>query len=168
MTDNNENQGNWNQPWLWITIAPLILSVVLGLTMLNISFHIQDGLVTDEYSKEGLAINERIEKEENAKSLEAQATLSMDAESGELKVLFSSKLEKTPDTLILELIHPIIKDKDTKVVLTHQGLGQYSGMMEEALDSKLYIRLHELHNVSWVLKGEVHFPLSGKTTITAE
>lgn len=168
MTENNETQGDWKQPWLWITLAPLILSVVLGLTMLNISFHIQDGLVTDEYSKEGLAINERIEKEENAKNIKAQATLSTDPISGELTLIFSSTNENKPDTLILEVIHPIIKDQDTKVVLTHQGEGQYLGMIDSAPDSKRYIRLHELHQPTWVLKGEIEFPLQGSTTISAQ
>lgn len=166
MTENNENQGNWNQPWLWFTLAPLILSVVLGLTMLNISFHIQDGLVTDEYSKEGLAINERIEKEENAKTLEIKATISLDDQSGELQLQFSSKQDTTPDNLILEIIHPIIKDQDIKIVLTHQGEGRFTGHLDQQLDSKRYIRLEELHNTSWVLKGELNFPLAGEVTVS--
>lgn len=168
MTEQNENQGNWNQPWLWITLAPLILSVVLGLTMLNISFHIQDGLVTDEYSKEGLTINERIEKEDYAKNLNAQANISVDTASGELTVLFSSNLEQAPNNLLLELIHPIIKEKDQKVVLTHQGNGRYSGQTSDGLESKRYVRIQELKDSGWVLKGELHFDVTNQATITAQ
>jgi hypothetical protein len=168
MTDSNENQGNWNQPWLWFTLAPLILSVVLGLTMLNISFHIQDGLVTDEYSKEGLTINERIEKEERAKQLNTQIVLSKDISAGELSLQFSSKLDSQPDNLVLELIHPIIKDQDLKLVMTHQGSGRYTTQLDTAPDGKHYLRIQALHNPDWVLKGEVFFPLSTDLTVTAD
>jgi hypothetical protein len=168
MTDTNENQGNWNQPWLWFTLAPLILSVVLGLTMLNISFHIQDGLVTDEYSKEGLAINERIEKEEKAKELGLTANIQISQESGELYLELNGKLDVYPDTLILEIIHPIIKDQDAKVVLTRTGASNYTGMPQVILDSKRYIRLHELHNEQWVLKGEITFPITDNVTVSAQ
>ncbi|MFC3151146.1 FixH family protein [Litoribrevibacter euphylliae] len=168
MTEQNENQGNWNQPWLWITLTPLILSVVLGLTMLNISFQIQDGLVTDEYSKEGLTINERIEKEEHAKNLSTQANISVDKASGEMTVLFDSELEQLPNNLLLELIHPIIKDKDQKVVLTHQGNGRYAGQVADDMDGKRYVRLQELQNSSWVLKGELHFDVTSQATISAQ
>ncbi|GLQ30085.1 FixH family protein [Litoribrevibacter albus] len=167
MTENNENQGNWNQPWLWFTLAPLILSVVLGLTMLNISFHIQDGLVTDEYSKEGLAINEQIEKEVKAKDIQAEATISLDAESGELTLDFTSQLTELPANLMIELVHPIIKDKDISVVLTHNSQGRYLGQVENGIEGKRYVSIHELQNPTWVLKGELHFPISSATTLSA-
>jgi len=168
MTEQDENQGNWNQPWLWITLAPLILSVVLGLTMLNISFHIQDELVTDEYSKEGLAINEIIGKEEKAKTLMTKADIKVDKESGEITVNFTSKLQQTPDNLLLELTHPIIKEKDQTIVLTHQMNGQYSGQVADGLDNKRYVSLKELQDSSWVLKGEIHFDITDQATITAQ
>lgn len=167
MTEQNENTGNWNQPWLWFTLAPLILSVVLGLTMLAISIKVQDGLVTDDYSKEGLAINERIEREVTAKEKNIQISLKFDDVTGDFVADFKSDLEAYPEKLLLEIIHPVKSDLDVIVYLTHQINGRYIGQLAQTVQQKRYLRVSDPDNNIWVLVDEFQFPLKDTITLKA-
>ncbi|GAA3937278.1 FixH family protein [Litoribacillus peritrichatus] len=167
MTEQNENTGNWNQPWLWFTLAPLILSVVLGLTMLAISIKVQDGLVTDDYSKEGLAINERIEREVTAKEKNIQISLKFDDITGDFVADFKSDLESHPEKLLLEIIHPVKSDLDVIVYLTHQINGRYIGQLAQTVQQKRYLRVSDPDNNIWVLVDEFQFPLKDTITLKA-
>ena len=167
MTEQNENTGNWNQPWLWFTLAPLILSVVLGLTMLAISIKVQDGLVTDDYSKEGLAINERIEREVTAKEKNIQISLKFDDITGDFVADFKSDLEAYPEKLLLEIIHPVKSDLDVIVYLTHQINGRYIGQLAQTVQQKRYLRVSDPDNNIWVLVDEFQFPLKDTITLKA-
>ena len=144
-----------------------MLSVILGTSMLVISLNIADGLVTDDYSKEGLAINEIIERESKAKDMNLQLTLNLDQLTGDLTADVSGNFSEYPSTLHLNLAHPVRKELDSKVNLVHQKDGRYIGQVTEVQEQKRYVSLFDPMNDVWVLKGELHFPLSDKITISA-
>ena len=52
--------------WPWLIIAPPAASVVAGLAMLWIAIASDDGLVTPDYYKQGIEINERLTRQQAA------------------------------------------------------------------------------------------------------
>jgi hypothetical protein len=163
-----EKSNSWKQPWLWFTLSPLILSVVLGTTMLIISIQVQDGLVTDDYSKEGFTINEKIEREVEGKNLELTAAIKLDDMTGDLTLDLGGKLNPLPEQLLLEIIHPVRAELDIPATVHHQINGRYIGQLPVKLNQRRYIRVTDPSNPNWLLKGEISFPTKEPAMVIAQ
>lgn len=62
-----EDAKPWfRQRWPWLLIAPPLVSVLGGFTMLGVALVSDDGLVTPHYYREGLEINQRLTREQAA------------------------------------------------------------------------------------------------------
>ena len=78
MIDKNIDTKPWyKQFWPWFVIAFPITAVIAGTATVIIAMHEPDGLVADDYYKEGLAINRTLAKEQMAKQLNLSAELSL-------------------------------------------------------------------------------------------
>ena len=68
---NSERSGHdrpwYRHLWPWLIIAPPAVSVIAGIAMLLIAVASDDGLVTPDYYRQGLSINERLTREQAAK-----------------------------------------------------------------------------------------------------
>jgi uncharacterized protein len=61
------NAGPWyREPWPWLLMAGPVAAIVAGIATAWIAIVHQDGLVADDYYKEGLAINRTIARHEAA------------------------------------------------------------------------------------------------------
>jgi len=90
----------YREPWPWIIIAGPASAVVAGVALLWLAIDSNDGLVVDDYYKEGLAINQVIRRDQAAFDLRyrAQAVLSeyfdrFDVPNGDSLLVVSSELE---------------------------------------------------------------------------
>lgn len=52
--------------WPWLVMAPPLASVIAGVAMIWIAIATNDGLVTPDYYREGIQINERLSAEQAA------------------------------------------------------------------------------------------------------
>ena len=52
--------------WPWLIIAPPAASVIAGIAMVVIAVASDDGLVTPDYYRQGVSINERLTREQAA------------------------------------------------------------------------------------------------------
>ena len=56
----------FKQLWPWLVMAPPLASVIAGVAMLWIAVATNDGLVTPDYYRQGIRINERLTREQAA------------------------------------------------------------------------------------------------------
>lgn len=127
--------------WPWFIIGLLLLSVTSGIAMLVVAVRNQDSLVSDDYYKEGTAINRRFERDELARSLGVRAVLGFDDERGELTLQLSGDSTEQVRQLRLELAHPTHSEQDTVVILERMASGRFRGATGSELAGRFYASL---------------------------
>ena len=141
----------YRQFWPWFLILLPASVVVAGLVTLYIAIDGADDLVSDEYYKNGLAINRQLEKKNRAEALGISATLEFSQHSVAVTVAGDVPAEK----LNLILSHPLEADQDLTVELQRLEPGFYGGSMNEAIFSRWHWSLESLETPVWRLDGTV-------------
>ena len=76
----------YRQFWPWFIIALPASAVIAGLTTVYIAFDEPDGLVVDDYYKEGLAINQTLARDQRAAQLGLSALVTPGGKGDEFSV----------------------------------------------------------------------------------
>jgi hypothetical protein len=71
----------FRQRWPWLLIAGPAIVVVAGIVTIWLAIRSDDGLVADDYYKQGLAINQVIGRAERAQALGLTAKVTIGAEA---------------------------------------------------------------------------------------
>jgi hypothetical protein len=88
------------EPWPWILMAPPAAAVLAGIATIWIAVVTSDGLVAEDYYKQGLGINKVIAREELARKL--GITASMQVSAGRIQVRLEGA---APQALFVHLVH---------------------------------------------------------------
>jgi uncharacterized protein len=114
----------YREPWPWILIAGPAAAVVAGLVTLWLAVSSADGLVAEDYYKQGLAINRVIEREDAARRLGLGAQF--EPAPGRLVVRLSGSLRGAPPAaLFLRLAHATRAGHDMRLRLARAADGRY-------------------------------------------
>ena len=121
-TDDFKNQPWYKNPMVWMVIFFPSLAVVAGTSTIFIALATEDGLVVDDYYKEGLQINRVIKYDRKAKELGLSAFVDTNANTGEILVSLEadSKLE-LQETINFRLIHRTRSGQDQFTTLSQVG-----------------------------------------------
>jgi hypothetical protein len=109
----------YRQFWPWFIISIPALTIVAAMITITIAVKTNDGLVVDDYYKEGLAINEDKQRVRKAAALEISAELSLD-ENGMIRARLPETVSALP-FLMLTLTHPGDASKDLELPLANIG-----------------------------------------------
>lgn len=145
----------YRQRWPWILIAVPAMSVVAGFLMLYLAMTTWDGLVVDDYYRQGRAIDLVVARSVRARDLGLKAELSMTGER------ISVRLEATdeaslPDEIIVSITHPTRGGHDQTLHLRGQG-GVYEGAVSSLAAGRWNIQLEDAMK-SWRLNDEINVP----------
>jgi hypothetical protein len=114
------NRPWYREPWPWILIAPPAAAVIAGAATVWIAVASADGLVADDYYKRGLAINQVLALEENARRLGVRARA--EVREGHLRVALSGA---SPEAVFAQLAHATRAGYDQRLRLARAAPGLY-------------------------------------------
>jgi hypothetical protein len=140
----------YREPWPWLIMLGPATVIVAGLITTAIAFRGADGLVADDYYKQGLAINRVLEREQRALSMHVRGTATYVAATGRVRVQASADTP-LPPVLTLRLAHPTRAGMDQTVMLRSLQPGLYEGALQLP-ESKRW--LVTLEGGNWRLPGE--------------
>lgn len=158
--------GQDTKPWYkqfypWMLIGLPLSSVIAGLTTVYIAHNGADSLVVDDYYKEGLAINEKREKEAQAAKLGVEANLGWNTQS--LTINLPENINETAG-LQLSFVHPTKQEKDFELALVRLPNGSYQGDLPTNLKGRWKLTLAPMSQ-SWRIKADIYMDETGTLTL---
>lgn len=153
----------YRQFWPWFLIALPGGAVVAGIATLLIAMHDSDGLVADDYYREGLAINKVIDRDRKAQALGLSGQLTL-VGSHELRVVLGGD-SGGYKSLKLRFLHPTRAHRDASVVLKSTGeAGVFGGDRPRLAPGNYYVML-ECEEGGWRLIGRLLEPGGNSTPL---
>ena len=126
--DRNSSIPWYRHHYVWLLIAFPAIAVVAGFITLFIAIRSNDGLVVDDYYKQGLEINRTFARDKVAKDLGLQAELQVSEGRDILTVgLTGNRDFQPPGQITVSFIHPTSSGFDHKVYLSATNTGIYTG-----------------------------------------
>lgn len=126
-------------PWyryklVWLIIAIPAASVIAGINMLYLAINTDDGLVVDDYYKEGMAINQDLKRDRTAAELGLGARLMIEDTGDMVRLNFNKgSLAEYPDQLTLHLQHATRAANDQIISLVRAPQDQYIGYLKQTI-----------------------------------
>lgn len=150
------------RPWyrefyVWLVIFFPLLAVVAGFYTLKLAIDSDDGLVEDDYYKQGIEINRTLERDKRAAFHGLQANVSLDVEHKLLHLtLESSKADyKHPEKIVLKFLYNTKSGSDHSISLQRMADNTYYAPLP---DLKLGNWTLQLEAEDWRLLGTVKIP----------
>ncbi len=140
----------YREPWPWLLMSGPAIVVVAGIATAVIAVTSFDGMVADDYYKQGLGINRVIEREAAAKALGISAALQFGEERTRARVVLSAGAP--PAALRLTLVHPTLQGEDQSIALASIAPGVYEGAMRAPRHRLMHLRLEDGAGL-WRLTG---------------
>lgn len=137
-------------------LGPAVV-IVAGIYTSWLAFKSNDGLVSDDYYKEGLAINRTLHRDRQAATLGLSATVQFSPSREAVRVMLAGT-ERDPARLRLMLAHPTRAGLDQKVDLQRTGPGTWEARLS-GLHGPYLLQLEEPEG-AWRINGEWHEPLA--------
>jgi hypothetical protein len=116
----------YREPWPWLLMAGPAAVLVAGAATIWIAFASADGLVAEDYYKQGLGINRVLAREEAARRQRISAGLRL-----EPKRIVVELSGAAPEVLFVHLAHGTRAGHDQRLRLARTHTGSY----EAAIDS---------------------------------
>jgi uncharacterized protein len=114
------------EPMVWLIIMIPLSAVVMGAVMLTLAISTYDGLVSDDYYKQGLQINRSMERDALARSYALGADVLLGAAGEAIEVSLSGNLRfQSPEIVQLQLFHATRPGLDRSVALRRVASGRY-------------------------------------------
>ena len=158
MRPPREDTEPWyKQFWPWFLISLPLSVVIASIFTINIAIESNDGLVSDDYYKEGLGIHKDADSTQMAKALGIAAAVRFDAETGAIAVTFEQPLPAQSDPLSLKVTHPTRPNQDQLVQLTPSNGREYLGRLDPLGPARWKLELRP-GDRSWRIEGRLALP----------
>ena len=112
----------YREPWPWILMSGPALVIVAGVITTWIAFASSDGLVADDYYRQGLAINQEIRREQRALQLGLSASFELSGDRLRVRLTGGE-----PEAMVAHLAHGTRAGYDQRLRLVPVGGGVYEG-----------------------------------------
>jgi hypothetical protein len=159
-----DTQPWYRQFWPWFLISLPLSTVIAAMFTINLAIETNDGLVKDDYYKEGLAIHMDAARVETARQLGLAGQLQLVGGGQQVQVRLNDAAIGNIDTLTLSLSHPTRPNHDQLVVLTAQGDRLYAGDIQPLAPANWRIALVPPAN-DWRIGGRLAIPQTSSTEL---
>lgn len=148
----------YREPWPWFLAAGPLTVIIAGAITVWLAIKSDDGLVADDYYKQGLAINQVIRREQQAADLQLSASVLFNYDNQRLRVYLRSEAgHGLPDAIRLRILHPTRAGADQVVVLAASSAGVFDGAVAALRSGRWLLSLEDTQQ-SWRLMGEMFAP----------
>ena len=152
-----EERRNWYaEPMVWLVWGIPGTAVVMGIAMLVFATVTYDGLVVDDYYKQGKNINRVMHRDETARDMQLRARLQFSPEAAAVQVSVRALSSELPGDVRLTLSHATRNGMDREVDLRSDVDGAYATQLRGLEPGRWYV---SLGNAQWRLTGEFHAPI---------
>ena len=152
MTLRSDSKPWYKEPWPWILMAGPGVVIIAGFVTLWLAVVSNDGLVTDDYYKQGMAINQRLQRDHYAGELGLHADLMRSGQQVRL-LMTADRDAALPEVLMLKLAHPTRAGQDQMVKMASEGQGFYGGQLMAEVSGRWYVSIEDPSG-KWRLQGE--------------
>lgn len=155
----NENTPWFKQFWPWFILSPLLIVICAGFWMLYIAIVTNDGVIVDNFYKDGLGIEVRTEQDSLARELGLKADLKWAGD--DLSLTLSGVITGYPNQLSLLIVFPTKSSRDINVLLDHQGAGLYRGTVTEEASGNRQLQVEPITEAgapTWRLHAQAVVP----------
>ena len=171
MTNIDQDTMHIDQPWFkqfwpWFLISIPFITICYCALMIYMAITTENSLVSDNYYKDGLAINQSLSMDQKAKDLQLNAELNF-SESARVSLRLNGNLTETPSFLTLKLLHPTLDGQDIEIKLLPEPNGIFSTLLENPLQGRWYIDVIS-QDSTWRLKGEGAFPSTSSVILSPD
>ena len=133
----------YREPWPWLLMAGPAVVVVAGFVTLGLALSGSDGLVVDDYYKQGKAINQSLQRDAMARTRQIAASLHFDDADGAVRaVIRRGDGSIPPPVAVLTLVHATRSHLDRRVELALAG-DAYTGRMTSLAPGKWHLVLED-------------------------
>lgn len=149
---SGDNQPWYKERWPWILMAGPVVVVVAGIVTLWLAVVSNDGLVTDDYYKQGMTVNQRLQRDHLAGELGLHADV-MRSDLNVRLLLGADKGAVLPKEIVLKLAHPTRAGQDQLIKMKLESQGFYTGKLSGDLSGRWLASIEDPVG-SWRLQGE--------------
>ena len=154
--NNSKNSRPWYRSfWPWFLFFFPAMAVVGCLITIWLAIITDDGLVSDNYYKEGLGISRELSKNDISKQNKLAALTRLNSRKAQVEVYLEGQAGPI-EQLEMSFIHPTQSGKDIalKLILTD---GVFRGKLPALIAANWHVRL-ETDDKRWRLSGRLQWP----------
>lgn len=128
MIQNPEQKPWYMETYVWLIISFPLAAVIAGIITAVLAIQSDDGLVVDDYYKEGLAINRKLERDHLATEYEISANLQYATDNEKIRLVIGGNNNFVyPDKLKVSFLNASKAGVDKEEILTRSGTSTYIG-----------------------------------------
>lgn len=146
----------YRQFWPWFLIAIPLSSVIMGVVMITLAVNGKDSLVRDDWYKDGMAINQRLDKRNLARQLGIKASITLNNSSGDLYLAAENIDPVKEPQLTLQLIHPTLQHRDRTLALYPSPDDKYYSKLDFKPEGLYYLIL-TTPSGEWEIESSINF-----------
>jgi hypothetical protein len=146
----------YRTPYVWMLIGIPLSAVIMGGFLLYFAITSYDGLVVDDYYKQGKEINLVIERDHAATELGLYGSLQLEQTKGTVHLTLKSRKQTTlPDKLELAMLHATRAGFDREITLERTPDGNYFAILPALQPGRWYT---QIGTSQWRLTGSLKLP----------
>jgi hypothetical protein len=132
----------FREPWVWLLIALPASAVLGGIVTIWIAVESDDGLVEDDYYKQGLEINRKLARDRAAIQYDLIADLKISEAQDNIQISLNANDQFiSPSSIKLSFLHPTIKGQDQILVFRSTGKNIYAGLLPSLIQGNWYLQI---------------------------
>lgn len=147
----NKIQPWYREPWPWLLMSGPAAVVVAGFVTLWLAIASDDGLVADDYYKQGLTINQTLLRDETAAALGLRGEGMLNPADSRLRLALAGRYP-AEKSLRLRISHPTRAGMDQTVVLSQVESGVFESQLPPLAAGRWLLTL-ENPEKTWRLNG---------------
>jgi len=169
MNQSSANKKPWyREPWPWFLMSGPALVVVAAIFTAWLAVRSSDGLVDDDYYKQGLAVDKQMARSAEALDLGLSAEVVFGGDGSDLRLfLTAQKTVAQPEILQLRIVHPTRAGGDQSVKLTKDAAGYYVGRLTTPLSGARWHLVLEDEGRHWRITGDWRRQTQGAARLSA-